>query len=65
MCASELAGFTFPIYPHMLRLSTGFYLANKGHDPCAIQAYLGYVNIQNTLIYTEMAPNRFNDFWKD
>ncbi len=65
MRAGELAGFTFPIHPHMLRHSTGFYLANKGHDTRAIQAYLGHANIQNTLIYTEMAPNRFNDFWQD
>jgi type 1 fimbriae regulatory protein FimB/type 1 fimbriae regulatory protein FimE len=43
--AAENAGFTFSIHPHMLRHSTGFYLANHGHDTRAIQAYLGYANI--------------------
>ena len=36
----------------MLRHSTGFYLANKGHDTRAIQGYLGHANIKNTVIYT-------------
>ena len=34
--AGENAGFKFTIYPHMLRHSTGFYLANNGHDTRAI-----------------------------
>lgn len=63
--AGEKAGFKFTIHPHMLRHSTGFYLANKGHDTRAIQAYLGHANIMHTVKYTELAPNRFKDFWKD
>ena len=55
----------FTIHPHMLRHSTGFYLANEGHDTRAIQGYLGHANIKNTVIYTELAPNRFKYFWKD
>jgi type 1 fimbriae regulatory protein FimE len=31
----------------------------------AIQHYLGHRNIQYTTIYTQLAPDRFNDFWKD
>jgi len=31
------AGLSFPIDPHMLRHSAGFYLANEGHDTRAIQ----------------------------
>jgi type 1 fimbriae regulatory protein FimE len=50
---------------HMLRHSTGFKLANDGQDTRAIQHYLGHRNIQYTTIYTQFAPNRFNDFWKD
>ena len=61
--AWELADFDFSIHPHMLRHSTGFYLANKGHDTRAIQAYLGHANIKNTVIYTELSAQRFNDFW--
>jgi type 1 fimbriae regulatory protein FimB/type 1 fimbriae regulatory protein FimE len=63
--AGHLAKFTFTIHPHMLRHSTGFYLANKGEDTRAIQSYLGHANIKNTVIYTELAPNRFKDFWRD
>jgi len=49
----------------MLRHSTGFYLANKGHDTRSIQAYLGHANIKNTVLYTELSAQRFNDFWED
>lgn len=59
------SGFDFTIHPHMLRHSTGFYLANNGHDTRAIQSYMGHANIKNTVIYTELAPNRFKTFWKD
>jgi len=59
------AGFSFPIHPHMLRHSTGFYLANLGHDTRAIQGYLGHANIKNTVIYTELSPERFKEFWRD
>ena len=31
--------------------------------PC--QHYLGHKNIQHTVRYTEMAPDRFKDFWRD
>lgn len=63
--AGEEANFLFSIHPHMLRHSTGFYLANKGEDTRAIQSYLGHANIKNTVIYTELAPNRFKNFWRD
>jgi hypothetical protein len=26
---------------------------------------LGHKNIQHTVRYTELSPNRFKDFWKD
>ena len=63
--AGEEAGFAFSLHPHMLRHSTGFYLASQGHDTRAIQCYLGHANIKNTVIYTELSPNRFKNFWKD
>jgi len=63
--AGTNAGFPFSIHPHMLRHSTGFYLANKGEDTRAIQSYLGHANIKNTVIYTELSPKRFNNFWTD
>ena len=63
--AGEKAGLDFPIHPHMMRHSTGFYLANQGHDTRAIQHYLGHRNIQHTVRYTELSPDRFNGFWAD
>ena len=63
--AGKIAGFSFSIHPHMLRHSTGFYLANKGRDTRSIQSYMGHANIKNTVIYTELDANRFNDFWQD
>ena len=63
--AGELAKIGFPVHPHMLRHSTGYYLASKGHDTRAIQAYLGHRNIQHTVRYTELSPDRFKEFWRD
>ena len=61
----EAANMPFPIHPHMLRHACGFKLANDGHDTRALQHYLGHKNIQHTVRYTEMAPDRFKDFWRD
>ena len=49
----------------MLRHATGFKLANDGHDTRAIQHYLGHQNIQHTVRYTELAPDRFKGFCQD
>jgi type 1 fimbriae regulatory protein FimB/type 1 fimbriae regulatory protein FimE len=63
--AAKAAGIEFPVHPHMLRHATGFYLANAGQDTRAIQLYLGHKNIQHTVRYTELASDRFKDFWRD
>jgi site-specific recombinase XerD len=57
--AGEAAGFAFKAHPHMLRHACGFALANAGHDTRSPQAYLGHRNIQHTVRYTELAPDRF------
>ena len=62
--AGESAGLGFKAHPHMLRHACGFALANKGHDTRALQAYLGHKNIQHTVRYTELSPDRFKDFWR-
>jgi type 1 fimbriae regulatory protein FimB/type 1 fimbriae regulatory protein FimE len=62
--AGEAAGLKFKAHPHMLRHACGFALANKGHDTRALQAYLGHKNIQHTVRYTELSPDRFKDFWR-
>jgi len=59
------AQLPFPVHPHMLRHACGFYLANQGIDTRAIQQYLGHRSIQHTVRYTELAPQRFRDFWND
>ena len=53
------------IHPHMLRHSTGFKLANDGHDTRSLAHYLRHRNLQSTAKYTALAPGRFADFWKD
>lgn len=59
------AGFDFRVHPHMLRHACGYKLANDGVDTRSLQAYLGHRNIQHTVRYTELAPTRFKDFWRD
>ena len=62
--AGEKAGLV-NIHPHMLRHSCGYYLANRGIDLRAIQAYMGHRNVQNSVRYTELSDQRFKTFWKD
>jgi len=47
------------VHPHMLRHACGYDLANRGADTRLIQDYLGHQNIQHTVRYTQLAPNRF------
>lgn len=63
--AGRAAKLSRKVHPHMLRHAAGYKLANDGHDTRAIQQYLGHRNITDTVRYTELAPQRFNDFWKD
>ena len=58
------AKMPFSVHPHMLRHACGYALANAGHDTRVLQAYLGHKNIQHTVRYTELAPDRFRDFWR-
>jgi site-specific recombinase XerD len=65
MGRAAAAGLGLRVHPHMLRHACGFALANAGHDTRAIQAYLGHRNIQHTVRYTELAPERFKSFWTE
>ena len=51
--AGEAAKIGFPVHPHMLRHACGFKLA------------LGHRNIQHTVRYTGLSPDRFKGFWRD
>lgn len=63
--AGRAAELTLALHPHMLRHSCGYKLAAEGIDTRAIAAYLGHRRLENTARYTELAPGRFRDFWKD
>lgn len=63
--AGKMAELSLSVHPHMLRHACGFYLASRGHDTRAIQAYLGHRQIQHTVRYTELSSKRFQDFWLD
>ena len=62
--AGELAKLDILVHPHMLRHARGFALAAQGYDTRAIQDYLGHREIRHTVGYTELAPQRFQD-WLD
>jgi site-specific recombinase XerD len=51
------------LHPHMLRHACGYDLANRGADTRLIQDYLGHRNIQHTVRYTQLAPNRFANLY--
>jgi integrase len=65
MLTRAAEGLDISAHPHMLRHGCGFRLANQGIDTRSIQAYMGHSSIASTVIYTEIAPNRFKGFWKD
>ena len=58
------AGLPFHVHPHMLRHSTGYYLANRNYDTRLIQDYLGHRNIAHTVRYTRTAAVRFEGLWR-
>jgi len=59
------AEMPFGIHPHQLRHSCGHHYANLGKDTRSLQAFLGHRNIQSTVRYTAMAPNRFKGWEKE
>lgn len=58
------AKLRFRVHPHMLRHSTGYYLANQGYDTRLVQDYLGHKNIAHTVKYTRTAAARFEGLWR-
>jgi type 1 fimbriae regulatory protein FimE len=63
--AGKVAEMPFSVHPHMLRHACGYKLAQAGEDTRAIQHYLGHRNIQHTVRYTQLSPERFKKFWND
>jgi len=62
--AGKRAKLRFHVHPHMLRHSTGYYLANRNHDTRLVQDYLGHKNIAHTVRYTRTAASRFEGLWR-
>jgi type 1 fimbriae regulatory protein FimB len=62
--AGERAGLGH-VWPHMLRHSCGYHLANLSQVPDLrlIQAYLGHKNIKNTARYTRASSRSFEGLW--
>lgn len=52
------------VWPHMLRHSCGYYLANEGYDSRLIQDYLGHKDANMTARYTRTAAKRFEGLWR-
>jgi site-specific recombinase XerD len=51
-------------HPHMLRHACGPRWPTRGTTRGHSKPYLGHKNIQHTVRYTELAPDRFKDFWR-
>jgi type 1 fimbriae regulatory protein FimB len=58
------AKLRFHVHHHMLRHSTGYYLANRGYDTRLVQDYLGHKNIAHTVRYTRTAAVRSEGLWQ-
>ena len=52
------------VWPHMLRHSCGYYLADKGTDLRTMQDYLGHRDPKHTAHYTRVAGRRFEGLWR-
>ena len=61
--AGVAAKLPLPVHPHMLRHSCGYALGNRGWDTRMIQDWLGHRQIQHTVKYTAMNPERFRNLW--
>jgi len=61
--AGKKAGLPLQVHAHMLRHACGYKLAADGQDTRSIQDYLGHRNIQHTVRYTELSPERFRRFF--
>jgi len=52
------------VNPHMLRHGCGFYMINNGFGIRAVQVYLWYASISNTVIYTKLNEKQFVGMWE-
>ena len=52
------------VWPHMLRHSCGYYLADRGTDLRTMQDYLGHRDPKHTAHYSRVAGSRFDGLWR-
>ncbi len=57
--AGRAAGLPLDVHPHMLRHSTGYFLANRSVPTRTIQHYLGHRSITHTTLYTALSSDSF------
>ena len=61
----EAARLPVHVHPHMLRHACGYHMTNKLRIPTRmVQEWLGHVDIDNTLIYTEVDVEGFRHVWR-
>jgi integrase len=65
MRAGKKSGYPKPLHPHMFRHGCGYHMTNKGVDIRVIQDWLGHQNIQHTVRYTELSPDRLRGAFPD
>jgi hypothetical protein len=58
-CSAEACACSFDLDDH-LNLDS----VVEGKDTRSLQHYLGHKNIQHTVRYTELASDRFKNFWR-
>lgn len=59
--AGERAGIKYPVHPHMLRHSCGFWLRKQRKDLLDIRDWLGHVSVKNTERYAAASADRFRE----
>jgi type 1 fimbriae regulatory protein FimB/type 1 fimbriae regulatory protein FimE len=57
--AGVAAKLPFTVHPHMLRHTCGYLLTAAGYSTRMVQDWLGHRNIQHTVRYSELDPDRF------
>ena len=57
--AGRHAGLEFPCHPHMLRHACGHSLINADVPIRVVQDWLGHTNINHTVAYSKLNPDRF------
>jgi len=60
-----MAKMPWSIHPHQLRHSCATKYANLGKDTRSLQGFLGHRNIQSSVVYCSLAPNRFQGWEKE